>query len=57
MEKKSPHCPLHQVKGLVAAGNVRTTHTARVGAVALGFSYADMLAVVWRSSRQISTRA
>ncbi len=46
MEKKSPHCPLHRVKALVEAGVVRTTHTARVGAAALGFSFADMLAVV-----------
>ena len=35
-----------QVKILVEAGKVRTTHTARAGAVALGFSYAEMLAVV-----------
>jgi motility quorum-sensing regulator/GCU-specific mRNA interferase toxin len=46
MEKRTPHCPLTQVKILVEAGKVRTTHTARVGAVALGFSYSDMLAVV-----------
>jgi len=31
---------------LVEAGKVRTTHTARAGAVALGFSYAEMLDVV-----------
>jgi len=30
----------------VEAGKVRTTQTARAGAVALGFSYSDMLAVV-----------
>jgi motility quorum-sensing regulator/GCU-specific mRNA interferase toxin len=46
METKTPHCALQRVKALVEAGKVRTTHTARVGAVALGFSYADMLAVV-----------
>ena len=46
MEKRTPHCPLPQVKILVEAGKVRTTHTARAGAVALGFSYAEMLAVV-----------
>jgi motility quorum-sensing regulator / GCU-specific mRNA interferase toxin len=46
MEKRSPHCKLSRVKVLVDAGKVRTTHTARVGAVALGFSYSDMLAVV-----------
>ena len=46
MEKRSPHCPLAQVKALIEAGKVRTTHTARVGATAVGFSYSDMLAVV-----------
>ena len=46
MEKRSPHCPLQRVKSLVEAGKVRTTHTARAGAIALGFSYTDMLAVV-----------
>ena len=46
MEKRTPHCPLAKVKLLVEAGKVRTTQTARVGAVALGFDYADMLAVV-----------
>ena len=31
---------------MIEAGKVRTTHTARAGANALGFSYSDMLAVV-----------
>ena len=46
MEKRTPHCTLLRVKALVEAGEVRTTHSARVGAVALGFSYSEMLAVV-----------
>jgi motility quorum-sensing regulator/GCU-specific mRNA interferase toxin len=46
VEKRKPHCPLHDVKTLVAAGRVRTTHAARSGAVALGFDYAAMLAVI-----------
>ncbi|MDO8465762.1 MAG: type II toxin-antitoxin system MqsR family toxin [Gallionella sp.] len=46
MEKLTPHCKLPVVKQLVEAGKVRTTHAARVGADALGFDYADMLAVV-----------
>jgi motility quorum-sensing regulator / GCU-specific mRNA interferase toxin len=46
MEKRSPHCPLLRVKILVESGKVRTTQTARAGAVALGFGYFDMLAVV-----------
>lgn len=46
MEKRSPHCPLPRIKVLVESGRVRTTHTARAGAVELGFSFSDMLAVV-----------
>jgi motility quorum-sensing regulator/GCU-specific mRNA interferase toxin len=46
MEKRTPHCPLPLVKALVDAGRVRTTQTARAGAVELGFSYAGMLDVV-----------
>ncbi|WP_326543544.1 type II toxin-antitoxin system MqsR family toxin [Pseudorhodoferax sp.] len=46
MEKGTPHCRLAVVRRLVAAGAVRTTHTARVGASALGLSFADMLEVV-----------
>jgi motility quorum-sensing regulator/GCU-specific mRNA interferase toxin len=46
MEKRSPHCKLSVVKTLIEAGKVRTTQTARAGAVALGFDYHGMLAVV-----------
>jgi motility quorum-sensing regulator/GCU-specific mRNA interferase toxin len=46
MEKQTPHCTLPRVKALIEAGKVRTTQTARAGAVALGFSYSEMLAVV-----------
>ena len=46
MEKRTPHCNLARVRMLVEAGKVRTTQTARAGAVALGFSYTEMLAVV-----------
>lgn len=46
MEKRTPHCSLLRVKALIEAGRVRSTQTARAGAVALGFSYSDMLAVV-----------
>jgi motility quorum-sensing regulator/GCU-specific mRNA interferase toxin len=46
MEKRTPHCPLARVRILVQAGKVRATQTARAGAVALGFSYFEMLAVV-----------
>ena len=46
MEKRTPHCKLAVVKPLVAAGKVRTTHAARVGASELGISLSDMLAMV-----------
>lgn len=46
MEKRTPHCSLPLVKALIEAGKVRTTQTARAGAVALGMSYSDMIAVV-----------
>jgi motility quorum-sensing regulator/GCU-specific mRNA interferase toxin len=46
MEKGTPHCKLPAVKALLEAGKVRTTNAARVGADALGFDYAGMLAVV-----------
>lgn len=46
MEKRTPHSKLTVVKSLAAAGKVRTTQTARVGAVALGLDYPAMLEVV-----------
>ena len=46
MEERTPHCPLPVIKTLIEAGKVRTTHAARSGANALGFDYAEMLAVV-----------
>jgi motility quorum-sensing regulator/GCU-specific mRNA interferase toxin len=46
MEKSTPHCKLPEVKALVAAGQVRTTHSARSGATALGLALSDMLNVV-----------
>ncbi|MBL8472076.1 MAG: type II toxin-antitoxin system MqsR family toxin [Rhodocyclaceae bacterium] len=46
MEKRTPHCKLSVVKVLVAAGKVRTTQAARLGANELGLSFSDMLAVV-----------
>jgi motility quorum-sensing regulator / GCU-specific mRNA interferase toxin len=46
MEKRSPHCKLSVIKALAQAGQVRTTHSARVGAAALGFDANDMLAVL-----------
>ena len=46
MEKSSPHCKLQLVKAYVAASKVRTTHSARLGATALGMELSDMLEVL-----------
>lgn len=46
MEKKTPHCKLSVLKALIEAGKVRTTRTAREGAIELGLELSDMLAVV-----------
>ncbi|MDI9233501.1 type II toxin-antitoxin system MqsR family toxin [Limnohabitans lacus] len=46
MEKSTPHCKLPVIRALVAAGKVRATHSARVGATALGLNVPNMLAVV-----------
>jgi motility quorum-sensing regulator / GCU-specific mRNA interferase toxin len=46
LEKATPHCKLTTLKALVAAGRVRTTRSAREGAVALGLDFDGMLAVV-----------
>jgi motility quorum-sensing regulator/GCU-specific mRNA interferase toxin len=46
MEKPRPHCKLAVVKALVVAGKVRATHSARLGASALGMEFSDVLAVL-----------
>ena len=46
MEKPIPHSNLTVVKTFVTAGKVRATHSARLGAAALGMELSDMLAVV-----------
>ncbi len=46
MEKATPHCKLGIVNAMVGAGQVRTTRSAREGAVALGLDFDGMLAVV-----------
>jgi motility quorum-sensing regulator / GCU-specific mRNA interferase toxin len=46
MEKQTPHCKLSRVKTLLSLGQIRTTHSARQGAAALGFDFEEMLAVV-----------
>ena len=46
MEKGTPHRKLAIIKALLSSGQVRTTQSAREGAVALGFDFDGMLAVV-----------
>ncbi|QEY24120.1 type II toxin-antitoxin system MqsR family toxin [Neisseria animalis] len=46
MEKRIPHTKLAKVKALLKSGKVRTTQTALIGAVQMGFDYDSMLAVV-----------
>ena len=46
MGKGTPHRKLAIIKALVSSGQVRTTQSAREGAVALGFDFDSMLAVV-----------
>ena len=46
MEKRTPHCTLTRVKALVDAGNVRTTHAARIEANEVGLVFSDILSVV-----------
>lgn len=46
MEKRTPHCKLHIVKGLISAGKVRPTETALAGAAALNLDFLQMQAVV-----------
>ena len=46
MELNTLHCPLVVVKTLINAGALRTTWTAREGAVALGFDLDGVIGVV-----------
>ena len=52
MEKNVPHCKLAVVKTLVAVGKVRTTFSARQGALQLGLDEQGMCAVVAALSDQ-----
>ncbi|MEO6624366.1 MAG: type II toxin-antitoxin system MqsR family toxin [Burkholderiaceae bacterium] len=46
MEKGVPHCKLAVVKSLVAAGKIRTTFSARQGALELGLDERGICTVV-----------
>ena len=52
MEKDVPHCKLAVVKSLVAAGKIRTTFSARQGALELGLDELGICAVVESLSNQ-----
>ena len=46
MEKRTPHCPLSMVIGLIAVGRIRSTSSALYGAAALDMNFDAMVAVV-----------
>ena len=46
MEKRTPHCRLAALRGLIEAGRVRATLTALEGAAAMGLSFDQMIEVV-----------
>ncbi|MCI8212369.1 hypothetical protein AUC61_22815 [Pseudomonas sp. S25] len=46
MEKRTPHCKLSVVKGLIDAGKVRSTTAALAGGAALGFDFKGVVGVV-----------
>lgn len=46
MEKRTPHCKLSVIKGMVQAGEVRITLSALAGGSALGFDADGILSVV-----------
>ena len=46
MEKRSPHYNLAIIKEMIEAGQVRSTVSALSGGAALGFDFAEMLAVL-----------
>lgn len=52
MEKSRPNCKLAVVKTLVAAGKVRTTFSARQGALELGLDELGICSVVMALSDQ-----
>ncbi len=46
MEKSSPHYGLAKVTAFLAAGQIRTTKSAREGAIELGLEFADIKNVI-----------
>jgi len=46
MEKRTPHCKLSVVKGMIQAGKVRITLSALAGGAALGFDAEGIIGVV-----------
>jgi motility quorum-sensing regulator/GCU-specific mRNA interferase toxin len=46
MEKRKPHCGLSTVRALIAAGKIRTTVSARLGAMAMGLGFDDVVRII-----------
>jgi motility quorum-sensing regulator/GCU-specific mRNA interferase toxin len=46
MEKPTPHCKLAVVKTMIEAGKVRSTKSALMGAIAIGFGFDDIIEVI-----------
>jgi len=46
MAKATPHRKLAAVKALIEAGRLRSTQSALVGAAAVGFDFAGIVAVI-----------
>jgi motility quorum-sensing regulator/GCU-specific mRNA interferase toxin len=46
MEKRTPHCKLTVVNGLIEAGKVRSTASALAGGAALGFDFEGIVGIV-----------
>lgn len=46
MEKSTPHRKLEVIKTLIKAGRVRATQSSVTGAAALGFDFAEMIAII-----------
>jgi len=46
MEKSTPNRKLEVIKTLIKAGRVRATQSSVIGAAALGFDFAEMIAII-----------
>ena len=56
MEKSTPNRKLEVIKTLIKAGRVRATQSSVIGAAALGFDFAEMIAIILALKPQIISR-